>query len=1106
MPPEGFEFSPEAVRLPQLSGYGAVADLRYAMSVDGDLRDQVSALIAGVNDMTGGDLRAAFEAILLDWTGASQIDPNSRGDFIDARHLVAIEQLFATDFIQQQGTNAGTDAPGPNAASVIEQAYQDMLESMLTRFSVQIYVAQINAANGGFEVISDVIDSPFIALLKFFYNADQNKLTSLDVTAAIANAVDDLPLEGSAAIARIDLLMSALVGVRVDFFEGNNSQFQSAMAAALGNVVDQALRALALERLTSVSRIDAGSQLSESLAATVIPYPTDASLTQPQDNILWARAGDDTVSGGFGGDTYVFAAGDGSDVVIDAGATDDLVTDDWGQLVNFGGQDQLLFVGRQLADADMTRDGDDLVIAFPAGGSDQVRVVGQFAVADNDRIERFVFADAVLSLSDIEALFVLVAPTSGDDDILGSAGADSITGGAGNDAIEGRAGADTYFYSAGDEHDVIDDRGDGPDSGPEPGIVDELIFTDIASAHVQVVRDGLDVVINIAAPVAGSVRLVGQFDLGAQSRIEAIRFSDGVHWTLVDLVAQISGGLPTDTTITGTAAAETIAGTAGNDVIDGGSGDDTIDGGAGSNAYVFGFGSGNDVIQSTRSDRFGEAEIVQIDAVQDDVALTRVDDDLVAILLQTIVQPDGSTIQQVTGDTLVVTGHFSAPGAGSAPESSTGIDRIVFLDGTSIDLDAINDLASPDTSVLHLAGVTLDELTFERADGPVGRPDGGGVRGADLVISAGGLVLAEIANQFYSQNERVFGLELLTLDDGTVLDRAAIVVEAAIIGSDFDDRNLVDPTGVLRHALVGINSGEVISGLDGDDIIVGNLGDDTITGGRGDDRLTGDRDGATNTDGPREGSDSYIYALGDGNDLIIDFGSGGIDVDRLVFTDIDAGGVQMDRVTDGPINGTIRGEFADLRITILETGEQIIADLQFFNEFWGLEEIVFSDGSITTRQDIIDNTALLGTDGDDVISAAGQVRALAGDDLIFGTLGVNQGNENTLLYSSGDGNDTIDGVHVVRFLDLNAADVELRRDGDTLLIVVLATGEQITARFQFDVAPLDPDIDPDDPFLDLARLSGDGGKETARHVGIENTGDDFPEFIPRCRAYRICQR
>ena len=62
------------------------------------------------------------------------------------------------------------------------------------------------------------------------------------------------------------------------------------------------------------------------------------------------------------------------------------------------------------------------------------------------------------------------------------------------------------------------------------------------------------------------------------------------------------------------------------------------------------------------------------------------------------------------------------------------------------------------------------------------------------------------------------------------------------------------------------------AGVDGDDVLSGGAGDDVISGDGGNDTLTGGADDDTLTGG--DGDDVFVYAPGDGDDVITDFGAG----------------------------------------------------------------------------------------------------------------------------------------------------------------------------------------------------------------------------------------
>ncbi|MEH6478161.1 MAG: calcium-binding protein, partial [Sneathiella sp.] len=115
-------------------------------------------------------------------------------------------------------------------------------------------------------------------------------------------------------------------------------------------------------------------------------------------DVLEGGAGDDTISGGHGADSYIFARGDGQDVIDDNasdGASDTLVLDTGID------HDQLWF----------EQTGDDLLISV-IGTSDQITVANWYASADN-KIEGIETGDGkVADFSGVDALVSAMASFS----------------------------------------------------------------------------------------------------------------------------------------------------------------------------------------------------------------------------------------------------------------------------------------------------------------------------------------------------------------------------------------------------------------------------------------------------------------------------------------------------------------------------------------------------------------------------------------------------------------------------------------------------------------------------------------------------------------------
>ncbi|MBY0345419.1 MAG: hypothetical protein K2P98_00955 [Neisseriaceae bacterium] len=138
--------------------------------------------------------------------------------------------------------------------------------------------------------------------------------------------------------------------------------------------------------------------------------------------------------------------------------------------------------------------------------------------------------------------------------------------------------------------------------------------------------------------------MVRNFSSGSNG-IEEIVFADGTKWTMdalcnMDIATVGTDGADTlkgwygKDVINGGAGNDTLNGDTGNDQLFGGAGNDTLEGGAGDDTYLFGKGSGNDVINNydtTGNDRvvFGEG------VSEDQLWLQRTGNDLTVTLFET---------------------------------------------------------------------------------------------------------------------------------------------------------------------------------------------------------------------------------------------------------------------------------------------------------------------------------------------------------------------------------------------------------------------------------------------------------------------------------------
>ncbi|WP_068313816.1 VCBS domain-containing protein [Polycladidibacter hongkongensis] len=293
------------------------------------------------------------------------------------------------------------------------------------------------------------------------------------------------------------------------------------------------------------------------------------------------------------------------------------------------------------------------------------------------------------------------------------------------------------------------------------------------------------------------------------------------------------------------------------------------------------------------------------------------------------------------------------------------------------------------------------------------------------------------------------GLEKIIFADGTMLDRDDIIRRTfedagdeadRLFGSDNDDTiygrggndtiqgNKGDDTidgGLGDDTIYGQDGGDTLRGGDGKDQLNGGSGDDTLEGGEGDDRLLGDAGNDTFNGGQGKdyfsdssGSDTYRYNLGDGDDTISDHGRGEGEIDTLVLGE---GIMPADVVFSR--SGSRYDNYPDLLMTFADGGTVTVKSQHSDKWIRGLEKIIFADGTMLDRDDIIRRTfedagdeadRLFGSDNDDTIYGRGgndTIQGNKGDDTIDGGLGDDTiyGQDGGDTLRGGDGKDQLNG-------------------------------------------------------------------------------------------------
>ncbi len=558
----------------------------------------------------------------------------------------------------------------------------------------------------------------------------------------------------------------------------------------------------------------------------------------------------------------------------------------------------------------------------------------------------------------------------------GADGGDVLAGGAGNDTLYGGAGSDTYTYELGDGNDVIQDTGAIGD-------------TDVLKLGEGITKDSITISRGTTEDDWGGTYnenyLVLTFVDGGTVRwdgsVEQIEFADGSVWTSDEIFDEYfaAAGTSGDDTIegfggrndriVGGAGNDYLTGLGGDDTLIGGTGNDTLNGGAGSDRYEYNLGDGQDEVSDYAE--AGESNTVALgDGItQESISIARTSSYSSALKLNfadggslklteginTVLFSDGSSwsyddlkqryleqagtdgddsIKGFNGDDTLAGGKGN-----DSLDGSYGSDTYKYNLGDGTDVIKESGYSSTDVDVLELgAGIDMESVTVTRTS-PYSSE-------YILTFADGGSV--QVNNR----------LENITFADGAVWTQADLQQQ------------------YLAHA-----------GTDGDDHIRGFDSDDTLVGGLGNDTLEG-----------RGGSDTYVYNLGDGNDVIQDYGYGSGEVDTLAF----GAGITFDSLSvERP------DENASRLIVTLADGGTVTLDDQ-------IEGVRFADGSTATYEDLrilSEPKVLLGTAGDDTLRAANDtdiVDALGGNDTIYGYSGSDSTVSNAALMGN-DGNDVIYG-------------------------------------------------------------------------------------------------
>lgn len=682
-----------------------------------------------------------------------------------------------------------------------------------------------------------------------------------------------------------------------------------------------------------------GPQVIDLSGSTADETVTITSTTGSQvatgtgNDTITGGPGDDTISSGAGND-YVYL-GDGNDVVL-AGSGNDTIA-----AGNAGGNDfidggagndtveyrslQTLPIGNPAIEPvridlnPLDRSANPTAVALLlANGRAANTAVG---LADGGT---WVDTDVLIDIENAVGGF-------GDDTILGNGVANLLDGLGGNDSIDGGDGFDTLYGRAGNDTlngGLGDDTiagGAGDDTIDGSGGYDTLVLSgNLSDYTVQVLGNGLYSVTDIR-PGGDGVDII--------SEVEVLTFADVTRglWSLtgfIDIVLDNSAN-----TYNGTAARERFYGLGGDDWLTGGQEEDYFIGGAGNDTLDG--GGPND--PTNQDDLNGVWDAVAYDSEYREAVNSVGSGRGVVVNLATGVATDtyGDTdtvieIERVYGTPLgdQITGSdadeaFDPHGGSDTIDGGAGWDSLNYhltdgyygggTGGISVQFSAtvagsgtvIDPLGDTDIfSGIEVVRATRYDDVFV---GGIGTQQFRGYDGADRFDGGAGFTIVTY------HDEANYGGNGGIAFDLSVVDAQGFATVIDGFGNADKLRNIDQIRGTgSADAMRGDAADNIFEGEAGDDYMAGaggldnlfgDLGNDTLDGGADDDILEGASGqdvltGGTGDDWMRGGfdADDFVFAAGDGNDLIDDFELG---LDQLILI----GGLTIASLSESDLDG-----------------------------------------------------------------------------------------------------------------------------------------------------------------------------------------------------------
>jgi hypothetical protein len=304
------------VDLIDFKGLGDVFSLHQAMSLDDS-----GLLVSLINQFTDSEPQAAKHLvwdIIYAWTGVTDIDPTSRGPFIeDARKLYAMEKFWGQSFLSLSCNMVYQDNPHQNDADKLQIVFDDWENKVYSFFMFNTHYKDLYQK---LIIISSLLDLnlPHQFVIRSFLEELRPLYFSDDVSDRnkLQEFLSLVPLYDSSIQFCVDVIIDSLA-VFVPTSSFVSFILEPLPISAIGTVNNDSLNfsnsnsSIIIFGKDGDDSINGGS-LNDYLSGG---DGNDNLNGNSGNDILDGGAGNDSLTGGAGDDVYVFGPGYGNDLV-----------------------------------------------------------------------------------------------------------------------------------------------------------------------------------------------------------------------------------------------------------------------------------------------------------------------------------------------------------------------------------------------------------------------------------------------------------------------------------------------------------------------------------------------------------------------------------------------------------------------------------------------------------------------------------------------------------------------------------------------------------------------------------------------------------------------